>query len=262
MSRLNGRPAAPRSATSRRARSCRSVARTSRSATTASSARRRWRSVPPGRSRSPSRSRSRCARPVTRRNSPSASCGRKGLIDGRRDRLDLGRRPGIAEPAGRHDPRPPHPAVRRLEGRRAPLHRDGLVRHLRQGLDRRGRAALRPAPGRAGRAPDRDPRPARPAARRPACLRRDGRPARRRSVHAEWRADRPSRGRRTAQRARQGHRVAGPREGAAAPRPGPDGVGAGQLRDHPEGRRGRDPDRVRRVGARPISPSTRPSASA
>ena len=53
--------------------------------------------------------------------------------------------------------------------------------------------------------------------------------------------DRDPRGRRAPQRPRQARRVAGPCRRDAAPRADPDGVRAGQLRDRPEGGRGRDP---------------------
>ena len=169
--------------------------------------------------------------------------------------LDRRRRSGLAEPAGRHHPRPALAAVRRLEGGGAALHRDRVVRHLRQGIDRRGRPPVRPLAGRARRATGGDPRAARSAQDGPEGVRRDRRAARGRPLHAERRADRDPRGRRPAQRARQARRLAGPRGRDAPSRPDPDGVRAGQLRDRPEGGRRRDPDRVR--GVRAVRPRDR-----
>ena len=131
----------------------------------------------------------------------------EGLLDGQEVLGTAGRRPRRAEPARRHDRRAAVPSVRRLEGRRAPLRRHRVVRDLRQGVDRRGRRALRSAAGRAGRRPLGHPRAAGPAARRPGGLRRDRRAARRRPVQPERRARRDPRGRRPPQRARQARRA-------------------------------------------------------
>ena len=210
-----------RRARSPAARSSRFAARRSRSAMTGSSARRRSRSGPRGRTRTRSRSRSRCGRPASSASSRSGSCGRRACSTARRcSARPAAIRGTLSQPddtiAG-----PPVAAVRRLEGGRAPFRGDGVVRDLRQGLDRRGRAPRRP-----DSRPDRSssrvghPRPARPASRRPARLRRDGRPARGRPVHSGRRAHRDPRGRRAPQRPRQARRLAGAGRRDAAPRPG------------------------------------------
>ena len=103
----------------------------------------------------------------------------EGLIEGDEVITTSAGDPRDAEPAGRHDRRPPVEAVRRQRRGRAPLRRDRVVRDLRQGLHRRGRRPLRPAAGRAGRLALGRPRAARiccapPSARstRPAgCMR-------------------------------------------------------------------------------------------
>ena len=69
--------------------------------------------------------------------------------------------------------------LRCLACRRAPFHRHGVVRDLRQGFARRGRPPRRADPGRrTGRRPLDDPRPAGRASCCPASVRRDRRPAR------------------------------------------------------------------------------------
>ena len=141
--RADRRRRSRRSGTSRAAGSWRSAARRSRSATTGSSARRRSRSGPPGRGRIRSRSRSRCGRRATRPSWPSGSCGPRACSTARRSLGTAGGDPALAQPARRHDRRPPVAAVRRLEGRGASFRRDRVVRDLRQGLDRRGRAPRR-----------------------------------------------------------------------------------------------------------------------
>ena len=129
---------------------------------------------------------------ATRPSSRSASSGRRACSTARRCSARAAATRASLEPAGRHDRGPPVAAVRRLDGRRAPFRRHGLVRDLRQGLDRRGRAADRPAAGRPGGLALGHPRPAGPAARGPARLRRDRRPPRGRPVHPGRRAPRAS----------------------------------------------------------------------
>ena len=73
----------------------------------------------------------------------------EGLIDDARgDRRDHAWRSVDPCPARRRDHRPPRPRVRRVAGGGAALRRHGLVRHLRQGVARRGRGPVRPDPGR------------------------------------------------------------------------------------------------------------------
>ena len=149
--------------------------------------------------------------PATRRSSRSGSCGPEGLLEGQRGRRHEPAATRVAQPARRHDRRAAVAPVRRLEGRRAPFRRDGVVRDLRQGLDRRGRPARRAARprGRSSRARSSWPCPTcsgppsgpstRPAgSMRPACSPRG-------------RAPRAPRGRRAPQRPRQAGRLAGPR---------------------------------------------------
>ena len=98
------------------------------------------------RSRSPSRS--RCGRPAPRRSSRSGFLRTEGLIErptrsrasrsATRPRSPSRTTSSSSDCAGRSTPR----------GRRAPLRRDGQLRDLRQGVDRRDRRPLRPAAAR------------------------------------------------------------------------------------------------------------------
>ena len=88
---------------------------------------------------------------ATRPSSRSASCGRRACSTARRSLGTSGGDPAtLSQPDDTIVVRLSR-AVRRFDGRRAPFRRDRVVRDLRQGLDRRGRAPRRPAAGRAGR---------------------------------------------------------------------------------------------------------------
>ena len=144
-------------------------------------------------------------------------------------------------------------------GRDARLRRQRELRAVRQDHARRGRAALR-----AGR----------PTGRRVASRCSPRCPTRLRAAQTVFdahrraprgrRCSRPTatsivaaRGRRPAQRARQADRARRARAAAAARRRGPDGVGAGQLRDRAEGRGRRASRSCARCRRRRASRSTR-----
>ena len=138
--------------------------------------------------------------------------------------------------------------VRRRVG--APeLLRDILVRGLREGGPGRHRGAVRArrhrdAGGRRGAGVA-----ARPPAREAARLRPDRWAPRRRAVRRRGPARLPARGRRAAQRGRQGGGGAAPGGCDPARRPCVAGERARQLRDRAEGRGGRDPRGERRQRA-------------
>ena len=78
----------------------------------------------------------------------------EGLLEGQEVLGTTGGDVGDAEPAGRHDHRSAVAPVRRLKGGGAAFRRDGVVRDLRQGLDRRGGPPRRADPARAARRPE------------------------------------------------------------------------------------------------------------
>ena len=187
----------------------------------------------------------------------------EGLIRGDETIATSGGDPAHAQPARRHDRRPP--VASRSTTRWSPQRH--FVATASCGIC--GKASIDEVAVRCDPIPagpvvpaGGHPRPARPDARRPARVRRDRRPACGRAVHPARRARRHPRGRRPPQRARQGHRVAGAGRRPAAPPADPDGLRAGSASRSSRRRPSPGSRSSARCRRRPTWRSRPPSASA